>query len=142
MKVPKGERPFWSLFGDIGITNFSYDFIYDNLSSPCVQASIEQWIGDWTCILEVQGSNLPSDNSFFLIFILYFSVNYLWSNIFFFHFFRLFTHFNTSYNTSSCSIHSFEFIKFRSAFASLCSVIYRPFCLDLTTFFLLCYKGC
>ena len=28
-------------------------------------------------------------------------------------------HFNTHYDTSSCSIHSFEFIKFRSAFASL-----------------------
>ena len=72
MKVPKGERPFWSLFGDIGTTNFSYDFIYDNFSSPCVQASIEQWIRDWTCVLEVQGSNLPSDNSFFPYFYLLF----------------------------------------------------------------------
>ena len=64
MKVPKGERPFWSLFGDIGTTNFSPDFIFDNLSPPCVQASIDQWIGDWTCNLEVMGSNLPRNIPF------------------------------------------------------------------------------
>ena len=89
MKVPKGERPFWSLFGDIGTTNFSYDFIYDNLSSPCVQASIEQWIGDWTCILEVMGSNPPSDSSFYvLLFLKFFSS--LFQKIFFLLFFSRF----------------------------------------------------
>ena len=68
MLVLKGERPFRSLSRDIGTTIFSYDFIYDNLSPLCVQASIEQWIGDWTCNLEVVGSNLPSDKPFFLLF--------------------------------------------------------------------------
>ena len=82
MKVAKAKRPFWSLFGDIGTTIFSYDFIYDNLSPPCVQASIDQWIGDWTCTLEVLGSNLPRDKLFFLTFILHFSVNYFQSNNF------------------------------------------------------------
>ena len=120
MKVPKGERPFWSLFGDIGITNFSYDFIYDNLSSPCVQASIEQWIGDWTSIPEVHGSNLPSDDSFFLTFILYFSGQLFLKKYFFLYFFQCIMHLSPPYDTGSWSNHSFEFIKFRSAFASLC----------------------
>ena len=93
MKVPKGERPFWSLFGDIGTTNFSYDFIYDNLSSPCVQASIEQWIGDWTCNLEVMGSNLPSDSSFYVLLFLIFFLKSFSKNILLSLFFRVFIHF-------------------------------------------------
>ena len=76
MKVPKGERPFWSLFGDIGTTNFSYDFIYDNFSSPCVQASIEQWIRDLTYKPEVKGSNPATDKPFFLLLSYIFLGNY------------------------------------------------------------------
>ena len=86
MKVPKGERPFWSLFGDIGTTIFSYDFIYDNLSPPCVQASIDQWIGDWTCTLEVRGSNLAHDKPFFLLLSCIF-LSIIFEKYFFFHFF-------------------------------------------------------
>ena len=82
MKVPKGERLFWSLLGDIGTTSFSYDFIHDNLSSPCVQASIEQWIGDWTCNPEVMGSNLPIDILFCVTLLLYF-LSILFQKIFF-----------------------------------------------------------
>ena len=78
MKVPKGERPFWSLFGDIGITNFSYDFIYDDLSSPCVQASIEQWIRDSSCKLEVKGSVPAANKPFFS----YFYLIFFWAIIF------------------------------------------------------------
>ena len=89
MKVAKAKRPFWSLFRDIGTTIFSYDFIYDNLSPPCVQASIDQWIGDWTCNLEVMGSNLPSDCSFYvLLFLIFFSS--LFQKIFCFLFFSRF----------------------------------------------------
>ena len=89
MKVPKGERLFRSLFGDIGTTIFSYDFIYDNLSLPCVQASIEQWIGDWTCNLEVVGSNLPSDKPFSYFFLII-SCQLFLKNIFYLQFFDSF----------------------------------------------------
>ena len=118
MKVAKAKRPFWSLFGDIGTTIFSYDFIYDNLSPPCVQASIDQWIGDWTCTLEVRGSNLAHDKPFILLLSCIF-LSIIFEKYFVFHFFRPFTHFNTHYDTISWYIHNFEFIKFRSAFASL-----------------------
>ena len=67
MKVSNDERPFRSLFRDIGKPNFSPEFINDDLSASCVQASIDQWIGDWTCNLEVMGSNLPSDETLFLL---------------------------------------------------------------------------
>ena len=124
MKVAKAKRPFWSLFGDIGTTIFSYDFIYDNLSPPCVQASIDQWIGDWTCTLEVRGSNLAHDKPFILLLSCIF-LSIIFEKYFVFHFFRPFTHFNTHYDTISWYIHNFEFIKFRSAFASLwhCCVV-------------------
>ena len=89
MKVSKDERPFRSLFRDIGKTNFSPEFINDNLSHLCVQASIDQWIGDWTCNLEVMGSNLPSDSSFYvLLFLIFFSS--LFQKIFCFLFFSRF----------------------------------------------------
>ena len=121
MKVPKGERPFWSLFGDIGTTNFSYDFIYDNFSSPCVQASIEQWIGDLTWKLEVKGSNPGSDKPFSSFYLILFWAN-IYEEVLFLVFFS--THYASypSYDTSSWSNNSFEFIKFRSAFASLCDL--------------------
>ena len=119
MLVLKGERLFGSLSGDIGTTIFSYDFIQNNSSTPCVQASIDQWIGDWTCTLEVRGSNLAHDKPFILLLSCIF-LSIIFEKYFVFHFFRPFTHFNTHYDTISWYIHNFEFIKFRSAFASLC----------------------
>ena len=61
MKVSNDERPFRSLFRDIYKTNFSPEFINDNLSSPSVQALLDEWTGDWTRYLEIMSSNLPSD---------------------------------------------------------------------------------
>ena len=119
MKVSKDERPFRSLFRDIGKTNFSPEFINDNLSSPCVQASIDQWIGDWTCNLEVMGSNLPSNILIFCVPILLYFFQVFFKNIFS-SIFSAFLYLFRIHNGVECSFKGwFEFIKFQAALASL-----------------------
>ena len=132
MKVSKGERPFRSLFRDISKTIFSSQFIFRNGSSPCVQASIEQWIGDLTWKLEVKGSNPGSDKPFSSFYLILFWAN-IYEEVLFLVFFS--THYASypSYDTSSWSNNNFEFIKFLLAFASLwkCHIkiwIVRPTC--------------
>ena len=122
MKVSNDERPFRSLFRVIGKTIFASEFIFRNWSSDCVQASIEQWIRDSSCKLEVKGSNPAADKPFFSYFYLIFFWQLLLKKYFLIYFSQFCMHFSTHFDTGSWSNHIFEFIKFRSAFASLWNV--------------------
>ena len=89
MEVSNDERPFRSLFRVIGKTIFASEFIFTNWSSNCVQASIEQWIKDSSCKLEVKGSNPAADKPFFFLLLSYIFLAITFEKIFFNLFFSI-----------------------------------------------------